>query len=150
MLESVLVSVDAARPETYAIVRRPGRFDRLMPNLEFLARKRAEGAFPTFGLCFVVQKLNYREMPEFVELGQRLGVDRIWFQRIVNFGAFTPEETRAVDVASPDHPEHAEFLKILEHPAMRHRSVSLFSDFLQIAGDSANEALRHDLDKRNR
>lgn len=130
MIGSIQISVDAARPETYADVRRPGRFDRLLPNLEFLAERRKAGDFPFLGLCFVVQKKNYREMPEFVELGKRLGVDMIWFQRIVNFGSFLSEEILEADVALDTHPEHLEYLDILNHELMSDPIVKLYGEYV--------------------
>lgn len=131
IIRSLLVSVDAARPETYEVVRRPGKMSTLLPNLEFLAERRRAGDFSVFGMCFVVQKLNYREMPEFVALGKRLGVDSIWFQRLVNFGSFTSAEIRDNDVANPTHPDHADFQKILEHPSMQEPFVFLFEEFVE-------------------
>jgi molybdenum cofactor biosynthesis enzyme MoaA len=130
LIRSILVSVDAARPETYAYVRRPGNFTRLMPNLEFLAEQRRAGAFGLFGLCFVVQERNFREMPEFVELGKKLGVDAIWFQRLVNFGTFDEQGLRDADVGDPNHAHHEEFTQILQDPRLKDPSVHLFTAFL--------------------
>jgi molybdenum cofactor biosynthesis enzyme MoaA len=130
LIRSILVSVDAARPETYAYVRRPGNFARLLPNLEFLAGQRRAGAFGLFGLCFVVQERNFREMPEFVDLGKKLGVDAIWFQRLVNFGTFDEQGLRDADVGDPNHAHHEEFNQILLDPRLNDKSVHLFTAFL--------------------
>lgn len=130
LIRSILVSVDAARPETYAYVRRPGTFKRLLPNLEFLAERRRAGDFGLFGLCFVVQERNFREMPEFVDLGAKLGVDAIWFQRLVNFGTFDEQGLRDADVGDPNHPHHEEFKLILKDPRLQQDSVHLFTAFL--------------------
>ncbi|MEL6504616.1 MAG: radical SAM protein [Pseudomonadota bacterium] len=130
MVNALLVSVDAAREETYADVRRPGNLNKLIKNLEFLSEKRKSGALKYFGLCFVVQQKNFREMPEFVALGKRLGVDAIWFQRIVNFGSFTSDEIKEADVAFSDHPDHAEFQTILKHPDLKDPIVQIFGEFL--------------------
>ncbi len=130
LIRSILVSVDAAQPETYAYVRRPGNFARLLPNLEFLAQQRRAGAFGLFGLCFVVQERNFREMPDFVDLGKRLGVDAIWFQRLVNFGTFDEQGLRDADVGDPNHAHHEEFTQILQDPRLKDPSVHLFTAFL--------------------
>jgi molybdenum cofactor biosynthesis enzyme MoaA len=130
LIRSILVSVDAARPETYAFVRRPGNFARLLPNLEFLAGQRRAGAFGLFGLCFVVQERNFREMPDFVDLGRKLGVDAIWFQRLVNFGTFDEQGLRDADVGDPNHAHHEEFNQILQDPRLKDPSVHLFTAFL--------------------
>jgi hypothetical protein len=129
MLAHVQVSIDAARPETYAIVRRPGRWEELRPNLDFISRMRRSGEIPFFGINFVVQKENFREMIEFVQLGKELGVDFVLFQRMFNFASFSEEAFRERDVASPTHPDHAELRDILKHPLMRDPIVerSIFS-----------------------
>lgn len=134
MIANLSVSVDAAREQTYEDVRRPGRWSRLIPNLEFLGRVRKSGELPSFRLNFVVQKKNFREMPEFVELGIRVGADSVKFMKYWNFGAQSREEFMEEDVASPSHPLNAEFREVLRHPLMSHPSVdsfnlkSLFSD----------------------
>ena len=66
-----------------------------------------------------MQKDNYREMRDFVELGNRLGVDQIWFQRVVNYGAYDEATFTDIDVTSLRHPEHSELLAILRSPLLR-------------------------------
>lgn len=139
MVGSVLVSVDAARPETYAHVRRPGDMNKLIPNLEFLAELRRANEINFLGLCFVVQARNFREMPEFVDLGKRLGVDLIWFQRIVNFGSFTSQEIIDADVAFPENPHHEEFKKVWAHPSLKDPIVRRFGEFVFDRGLSPDE-----------
>ena len=62
---------------------------------------------------------DYREMLDFVELGNRLGVDQIWFQRVVNYGAYDEATFTDIDVTSLRHPEHSELLAILRSPLLR-------------------------------
>src|SRR6266566_2352995 len=112
------VSIDAARAESYEKLRRPGKWSTLMSNLEFIAGMRRSGQIRKFWINFVVQKENFREMLDFVELGARLGVDKIWFQRVTNYGAYDEATFADVDVTSPEHPEHAELLAILRNPLL--------------------------------
>src|SRR6185436_19199339 len=81
------------------------------------------GEIPQFWLFFVVQQDNYREMIDFVELGTRLGVDRIWFQKVINFGTFDESSFARADVSSSDHAEHHEFLRVLSDPRLRNPIV---------------------------
>jgi len=129
MLAHLQVSIDAARPETYAIVRYPGTWEDLRPNLDFISKIRRSNEIPFFGINFVVQKENFREMLEFIQLGKELGVDFVLFQRMFNFGSFTEEAFRDRDVASPVHADHAELRDILQHPLMHDPIVerSIFS-----------------------
>lgn len=119
MVGTLSVSIDAARAESYEKLRRPGKWSTLMANLEFIAEKRRAGEIRDFWINFVVQKENYREMLEFVELGARLGADNIWFQRVTNYGAYDEATFADIDVTSPQHPEHAQLLAVLRSPLLR-------------------------------
>jgi len=124
MLEIVSVSIDAARAETYEQLRRPGKWATLMKNLEFIAGMRRANRIPLFGVNFVVQQANFREMLEFVALADSLSADRIWFQRAVNYGAYDEATFARIDVADPAHPEHAALLEILRHPLLARPSIN--------------------------
>jgi tetratricopeptide (TPR) repeat protein len=119
MVGTLSVSIDAAKAESYEKLRRPGKWSALMSNLEFIAELRRSGEIREFGINFVVQKDNYREMLDFVELGTRLGVDKIWFQRVTNYGAYDEATFADIDVTSPQHPEHAELLEVLRSPLLQ-------------------------------
>ena len=116
LVESVWVSIDAARPDTYAIVRRGGSFDRLMQNFAFLGALRREGQIRQLRLDFVVQALNFREMPGVVDIARAFSFDAIYFQMIRNWGTFTVAEFDGHFIGSPDHPDYSEFLEVLRHP----------------------------------
>jgi pyruvate-formate lyase-activating enzyme len=118
MLSIISVSVDAARAETYEVLRRPGKWAPLMKNLEYLAEMRRAGRVRRLGLNFVVQKANFREMLDFVALADGFSADHIWFQRVVNYGAYDEAAFAAADVSAPAHPDHAELLAILRNPAL--------------------------------
>jgi hypothetical protein len=107
------ISVDAATPETYAINRRGGRFQTLLNNLELIRTLRAEGPLEWLGLSMVVQENNFHEMPEFVRLGRRFGVDAVYFGQLADWGTFSAAELRRRSVHLPAHPRHRELRKVL-------------------------------------
>ncbi|HEX2529546.1 MAG TPA: radical SAM protein [Geminicoccus sp.] len=117
-VDALWVSVDAAVSDTYAVIRKFGSWERLRENLMFMAKLRVRGGVREWRLDFVVQALNYREMPAATELARGLGADGIHFHMIRNWGTFTPQAFREHLIASPDHPEHAQFLETLRHPAL--------------------------------
>jgi len=92
-IETVLVSFDAARPETYAITRRGGHWPTLIENVQALGEFRRRGELGQLRLDFVVQQANYREMPAFVELGNLAP----YKDRAASEAIFTP-------VAPPTYP----------------------------------------------
>lgn len=123
-IDVVVVSVDAATPETYA-VNRGGDFRQLVENLRFVGRLRAENRLKVFGINFVVQQNNFREMPAFADLGASVHADGVCFQQITNWGTFTLSEFARRAVHRPEHPDHAEFLEILRHPSLARPMVDL-------------------------
>jgi wyosine [tRNA(Phe)-imidazoG37] synthetase (radical SAM superfamily) len=125
MLRIIAVSVDAARAETYEKLRRPGKWKTLMKNLEFIAAMRRANEIPHFGLNFVVQKENFREILEFVALADSLTVDQVWLQRVVNYGAYDPATFADINVTTPSHPDHAELLEILRNPILDRPSINM-------------------------
>jgi MoaA/NifB/PqqE/SkfB family radical SAM enzyme len=112
------ISIDAARPETYAVVRRGGDFARLLDNLGFVRTLRQAGEIEHLCLSFVVQSANFREMPDFVQLARHFAADSIQFNMIRNWGTYPRDEFQHHLIGSRAHPEHAEFRDVLRSPLL--------------------------------
>ncbi len=124
-VKDVIVSVDATKEETYNIVRRGGDFTRLMKNLEFLGKLRTEGRFNRLVLVCVVQKLNYREIPDFVRMAKRFHADKAEFWQLRNWGTYPIAEFLDHAVSYSSHPEYPALLEILRDPVLDDPIVSL-------------------------
>lgn len=135
MINQLAVSVDAATAITYENVRRPGRWAQLMGNLEFLSELRRAGDLQYFAMNFVVQEANFREIPDFIQMGIKLGVDGIRFQKLWNFGANSQSDFFKTNVASPVHPLYPELLKIFGDPLMKNPIVNAFN-LSSVVGDA--------------
>jgi hypothetical protein len=118
-VDQVEVSIDAADPLTYALVRRGGDFARLLRNLAFLGEQRRQGKIRYLILSFVVQGTNIREMPAFVELGKRFGADRVRFALIRPWrrGLARGAYGKAM-IWDEAHPDFDAFLGVLRDPAL--------------------------------
>lgn len=125
LVHGALVSIDAACRTTYDVTRRGGSFDRLLENLAFIGELRRTGQIRHFRLDFVVQALNFREMPAAIELARAFGCDVMHFQMIRNWGTFSLSEYQQHFIGSPDHPAYAEFLQVLRHPNLALPMVEL-------------------------
>jgi MoaA/NifB/PqqE/SkfB family radical SAM enzyme len=122
----LLVSIDAATPATYEIVRRGGDFFRLQENLKNVIRKRQQGKLSRIEILFVVQTQNYHEMPEFVEMGKSLGVDAVAFSLIYHWDrGMNYEHYLRSKIWDASHPEHHRFLDVLKHPLLGDPIVSI-------------------------
>ena len=110
----VMISFDAALPSTYNITRRDGDWDLLVENVKFLGIKRSEGFMEHLSLDFVVQDINYKEMPQFVALGKSFGgVDNVSFSMVTNWGTWSDEIFDQRAIWRRDHPEFDTFMQIL-------------------------------------
>ncbi|TNF27269.1 MAG: radical SAM protein [Deltaproteobacteria bacterium] len=137
-IDTVYVSVDAATPDTYRVVRKGGELEELIPNLKFLGELRRQGKISLLQLDFVVQQRNYREMPEFVKLGKEVGADKVFFQKVVNWGTWTNEIYEQQAIWKNSHPEHQLFLDVLSHPLLKDSMVKRgnLSDLLEARADN--------------
>ncbi len=109
MVRTVWVSIDAGTAETYAVNRRGGNWHVLQQNLGFIAGL----GLAEFRVLFVVQANNWREMPAFISLARKHGAT-VEFQRIRNWTTFTQDEYNARAVHMPTHPEHQDFLRLVQ------------------------------------
>ncbi|HYK21011.1 MAG TPA: SPASM domain-containing protein [Pyrinomonadaceae bacterium] len=124
-IKTLLISIDAATPETYAI-NRGGSFPKLMQNLEFAGQLRVEEKLRWWEITYVVQANNFREMIAFAEMGKRFHCDRVLFQKLIHWsGTYTDEQFKQVAIHDPAHPQHEEFLEVLRHPIFKEPLVDL-------------------------
>lgn len=113
------ISIDAATGPTHELLRRGARWPVMQENLAFVAELRAAGKIDRVDLTFVVQRDNFREMSDAVDLARRYGADRIGFFRLTNWGTFTSAEYAERAVFMPSHPLHAEFVEAMRDPRLR-------------------------------
>lgn len=120
------VSIDAATKETYEKLRRNGNFEILKENMEFAAQLRKNGELSYFRMNFVVQKKNYQEMPLFVEWGKQLGVDEVFFTKILNYGTYSQDEFFEISMMESDGmTPKKKLIEVLDLPIMKDKIVDL-------------------------
>lgn len=115
---TVQISIDAATAETYAFVRRPGNFERLLKNLAFIKTLRDRGQIRELNFSFVVQSRNFREMPAFVRMGQRFSADIVSFNMFRQRDVFSKDEYLDAFIGGAEHPDHQAFLQVLHAPEL--------------------------------
>ena len=69
-INSIYVSFDGATKSTYETIKKGCDFDKALKNIRKLLELKEEmrSPFPVLHFRFIVTKLNYKEMPRFVEL----------------------------------------------------------------------------------
>lgn len=112
-VESCEISIDAGTEDTYENkTRLGGKWERLINNLKFIS---TIDTIKHIKCSFVVQKDNYNEMVDFVELINNIfnGKSLIFFCRLQNWNSYTKEEYINQEIHNVNHPEHNNFVNEL-------------------------------------
>ena len=104
------ISVDAGSAEVYEVVRRPGKFDVLLENFDWLKENAPDTKVL---LMFVLQQKNWRDIPNFIELCNRYGF-KGGITPLDNWATWNDTEFIKNNVLDPVHPEHLECIALVE------------------------------------
>lgn len=123
-INSCIVSFDAATENTYNKTRRGGNWNKLLTNMDMINNKRESGIIKWLGVEFVVQMLNYKEVPQLVTLLDRYpAIDKITFSLINNWGTYSAEEFESHAIWKSHHPEFRNFIQILKDPILDSKKI---------------------------
>lgn len=136
------VTVDAATKDTYEDVRRPGKWETITANMEFMRDLRLKGELSSLSANFVIQRKNFEEVPGFIELAlDHWKVDHIRFLKLINFGTFSQEQFEENDVADPRHPLYTRFCEVMRHPNLSRPHIDMWmprADVQEITGSESH------------
>ena len=69
-INSIYVSFDAAKKETYETIKKGCSYDKALHNIRTLLRlkKELDSPFPVLHFRFIITSHNYKEMPDYIDL----------------------------------------------------------------------------------
>lgn len=122
---SVSITVHSFNEDTYQFLsgtKLP--ISNIINNLHFISNLRKEGIINNLEIATVVCERNFREMPEFVQFClDEFEADTIRL-RFFNPHGVEPVSTEwFFDVRNPYHPYYEEFVKVMQHPVLKHPKV---------------------------
>jgi hypothetical protein len=130
-VKSCEISIDAGTKSTYENVTRiGGNWDTLISNLKFIATIES---IQSIKCSFVVQQTNYIEMGGFLKLIQSIfgSKTNVFFGKLNNWGTFSDEAFKLLQIWSTEHPEHqlflSEFKKVALNPYVFHNMYELLT-----------------------
>ena len=126
-LRTLNVSIDGATKHTYERLRQGGSYTKILDNLAFIREIKKQYSFE-FILHMVVQKDNYHEMEQMVDLAEQYDADRIWFNRITDWN--THSNFIELDVADTNNAHHSQYLETLSR--IKHRAASYDRRFIEM------------------
>lgn len=99
------ISFDAGCAETYGLTRVGGDWDRLIENVKFVVALIKEHNFKTVvSADYVVQKNNYKDLPQFVEVCKELDIRVNITHKMWNWGTWDDETFNDMNIYHPKHP----------------------------------------------
>lgn len=115
------VSLHAASAKTYGLIVKNGEkiFPKTIKNLEYIKKLREQYKVPfEFYNQFVIMAKNYKDMPAFVDMNDKLGATSVFWEYLSNIGHSENKQVDLKSVHLKEHPKHKDFLKYLKHPNM--------------------------------
>lgn len=111
---SIFVSMHALSKNTYEKIMRGGDFKKLLENLKLFSEMKKENKIEEFSLIFVVNSLNYKEMPKFVEFAEKHNAKPVFWEYRKN-GTEMDDKYKEYAIFEPTHKDHHKLLKVLKH-----------------------------------
>lgn len=122
----IMISMDGATKGTAERLRRGINFDKWKENMEFLSSMRMDGKINMLAFSFVVQRDNYREMPDYVRMCLSFHADWIRFSRIMNWGQFATEEFEDISMCDSLGEMKPELAEVVSDDIFKRPEVRLF------------------------
>jgi radical SAM protein with 4Fe4S-binding SPASM domain len=100
-LDELRISLDAASPQGYSVMRNSDKFDQIVGNLQAFVKHsaRLQVSHPKLSLWYLGTRENIAELPAFIRLAAAIGIKDVYLQRLVYFqddagyGVAIPEKT---------------------------------------------------------
>ncbi|MBT3199911.1 MAG: hypothetical protein HN350_08335 [Phycisphaerales bacterium] len=113
-IKTIAASIDGATPATLEKLRRGITWERMTEAMEFVAGLRRRSKIDSLDVMFIVQRDNFRELSQMLEMCSSYSVDILTLARISAHGSYTNEQFKDIDVGDPSHPLHSEYREAIE------------------------------------
>lgn len=117
-IDKIRIPIHAATAKTYAKIVSHGEmyFPQIIKNLEYLSKLKKEYHFEIY-IHFVVTADNYKEIPAFLELAERLDVSPRFWEFRQSCCSYPMEEN--IEITNETHPLHNELVEIMNLPIVK-------------------------------
>ena len=125
---SIVVTTNSFVEFTYKHISRGGDFRKVMRNLSYMSELRKSGSIKELAHSFVIQDRNFREIPAFIKRSfSEFAFDSVVLKPVYQWGTMDEDVYWFKDVLNPCHPYHAEYLEIIQDPALKDPRVYNFA-----------------------
>lgn len=140
-VERLLISVHAAKEDTYNKLIKNGNFKAVMKNLKEIAELKEQGKIKHVEIKCVITSVNYKEMVELAQLAKEYSI-RITFLNLV-WSDICPTLDKSLDITKQNHPQHNNFIDVIKHPIFKENFVSINSELFKLKKVSLVQRIRN-------
>ena len=127
VITNIGVSIDAATPETYSVVR-GGDWNELLRGLQLVK----ESVNVPINLKFVIQQANFKEIVQFAEFAEQYNA-RIYFSSLLNWGHWTIDWWDKKSVVKQSSPDLEIILNNIRDLKLRYpNKISVSADIIRL------------------
>lgn len=119
----VNISLDSVNDQTYAKLRKGGNLNILKRNLEYISKAKIDGRINHLNIICVLQKENYKELPDIAKYAIKLKADRLDVGMINNWGTFSNEEFEELSMYDKSGDFKPELKEILDDPIFKSNEI---------------------------
>lgn len=119
------ITADSHRADTYEKLRRGGKFDKLVENLDFVKELRKQYSFE-FSLRMVIQKDNVDELEDFYHFAMQYDCTEVEYMRLLDWKTYPRSTFKQLDVLDPQHELYAGTIKKLAELKEKYKNILFY------------------------
>lgn len=140
-IKRIFMSVDGATPPTLEKLRRGLKWPRLLEALAFVRDLRRNGRLEWTTLQLVLQKDNFRELRELLDLASTYCVDTVMISKIESHGSYEGDTFHNLNVGDPANPLFSDYTEAVETAKRHHAQMLKNRKRLQAQGKSVPDVI---------
>lgn len=121
----ISITTDSQEQSTYEKLRRGGKFETLLENLDFIAELKKTYNFE-LSLRMVVQKDNMHEIEDFYKFAMKYDCTEVDYMRIQDWQTYSLKEFKSIDVLDPTHEAYSTLKQRLDHLKNQYKNVVFY------------------------
>lgn len=114
-LFNIHISLHAATSKTYKKIFRTDKFNDVMKNLEYISSLKKSDRIKNFEIMFVITAANYKDMPAFVKLAEKLDARATFSACIGGYAEYIMDRDEYA-VFYQNHHNYNDFVKMIKNP----------------------------------